>query len=86
MSDTGKKTPDSPFTDASTNSAGSDGMPSDAELDALQAAIDGEKAGMKARAEKTAAEKEAMTGEDGEPLTPLQMAVKRSRREREEPR
>jgi len=68
-----KKTPDSPFTDAS-----SDGMPSDAELDALQAAIDAEKDGMKARAEKDAKEAEAATGEDGEPLTPLQMAVKRT--------
>jgi len=68
----GKKDSDGPFTDASSD----DGMPSDAELDALQAAIDMEKAGMAERAEADASTDSSANGEPE--LTPLQMAVKRT--------
>ena len=57
----GKKTPDTPLSDPA-------GMPTDAELDALQAAIDMEKAGMAERAD------EAAKAEEEAELTPLQIA------------
>jgi len=57
----GKKTPDTPLSDPA-------GMPTDAELDALQAAIDMEKAGMAERAD------EAAKAEEEADLTPLQIA------------
>lgn len=57
----GKKTPDTPLSDPA-------GMPTDAELDALQAAIDMEKAGMAERADEA-----AKAEEEAEP-TPLQIA------------
>ena len=57
----GKKTPDTPLSDPA-------GMPTDAELDALQAAFDMEKAGMAERAD------EAAKAEEEADLTPLQIA------------
>lgn len=67
----GKNKADSPFKDASSM-ADLDGMPSDAELDALQAAIDMEKVGMEARAAQSAEKTETET--DNAPPDPLAAA------------
>jgi len=67
-----KKNSDTPLTDISSD----DGMPSDAELDALQAAIDMEKAGMEARAES--GEADSKSGSETEDLTPLQIAEQKA--------